>query len=52
MSKPEFSDAQGDDEAEVIDEEEFAAISNMRQAKKKYRDAYDSVSSALLLFFF
>lgn len=44
MSKPEFSEGLGgDEEAEIIDEEEFEAISKLREAKKQYRDAYDVV---------
>lgn len=42
MSKPEFQVDEGDD-TEIIDEDEFRAITKMRDAKKAYRDAYEQV---------
>ncbi len=42
MSKPEFQVEEGDD-TEIIDEEEFNAITKMREVKKGYRDAYEQV---------
>jgi len=44
MSKPEFQVDDGDD-TEIIDEEEFKAITRMREAKKSYRDAYEQLKS-------
>lgn len=50
MTRPEFQQMEDDNEneTEIIDEEEFKAITQLRDAKKNYRDAYEQVSITLL----
>lgn len=50
MLRPDFQqmDEDNENDTEIIDEEEFRAITQLRDAKKNYRDAYEQLKSIQL----